>query len=373
MSTIGTAGAIASAEIILAQCERDIKGSAEIIPDGVPESVMPFSWQGNIVRGGTAAKMWRSLGRQTLAMHPEVVREVRMASSSKFPLEMLRTIPYLNPMVVYAEPPELKSWRTEEDQEHWAQYDESTMRLIGFILHGGILGEDRRTHGNQRDAIQAVVDDVTSTHDPAAIALGMVVVFEILDGNGAKLDTEVASFSIPLDGVATLQELVDRQVERFQFSSTRPMTDDRRKWIREVYKVILGTILYLCSTTLDAELVPASATKRLSRTIARKPLSFYRVGWTLGAALTKYRKEQSKGPGSQQGDIAHQQDPQHRKCHFRMQWYGPRTAEACQQMRGTCPCDGRHREWIFIAPYWTHKERLGEVGMNTLRRVPQSA
>jgi hypothetical protein len=27
------------------------------------------------------------------------------------------------------------------------------------------------------------------------------------------------------------------------------------------------------------------------------------------------------------------------------------------------------RRLIFISPYWTHRERLGESGINTMRRV----
>jgi hypothetical protein len=165
---------------------------------------------------------------------------------------------------------------------------------------------------------------------------------------------------------------VDDQVERFTFA-VGSATELKRAWVTEVYKILVGTMLYLCSTVLDAERVPTVTTKHLAKTIARKPLSFYRVGWTLGAALTKYRQAQSRGEGSQQGDLAHQQDPQHRKCHFRMQWYGPRSAHACELMRNTCDCDGRHREWIFIAPYWTHRERLGVAGINTVRRVPKTA
>ena len=105
--------------------------------------------------------------------------------------------------------------------------------------------------------------------------------------------------------------------------------EEKTKWFGHVYKIVMGVVLYLCSTVLDAERVPASATRHLSKTIARKPLSLYRVGWTLGAALTRYRQSIPKGSGSQMGDIRHQQDPQHRKCHFRWQWYGPRNAAPC--------------------------------------------
>lgn len=374
---IGTSDVVKAAESILAQAQRDCDSAVKLIPYGVSEKVMPFAWQGNIIRGATVAKMWRAEGRQTLAMHPEVVREIRMATSSKFPLEMLRTIPYLNPMVVFGEPPVIPSWRFNEVPVEGMEYQETDMRLMGFLLHGRVLDDEGHLEfgfDTAKEAVEFVINDVTTTHNPAAKGLGMVIFFEILDAFGNKIDTEVASFSVPLFGITTLGELVNRQADRFAFSSgmqaDRSRNVKREKWIKEVYKIVMGTMLYLCSTTLDAEKVPAGATKRLARTIARKPLNLYRVGWTLGTALTKYRQERDRANPTQAGDIRHQQDPQHRKAHFRMQWYGPRAAHACERMRNTCFCDGRHREWIFIAPYWTHRERLGETGVNTVRRVP---
>jgi hypothetical protein len=79
------------------------------------------------------------------------------------------------------------------------------------------------------------------------------------------------------------------------------------------------------------------------------------VGWTIGAGLSKARAQRKQyGGNSQQGDITHQQDPQHRKAHFKMQPYGPGRA-----FRRVC----------YISAYWTHRERLGVQGVNTSRKV----
>ena len=364
-----TTGAIRSAEFILRQAMRDADRAALIGEHGLNTPDAPFAWQGNVVRGAEVAKSWRQEGRQTLAIHPGLVDEIRMASSSTFPLELLRAIPYLNPMVVYSEPPVLRSWRANDLPERWLAYTESSMRVVGFFVSGSRRFNDRRErrgYATQAEAIATVKADVVSTHDPDAEAVGMVVFFEILDRLGRSIDVEVASFSVPLEGAATFADLVDAQVERFAFTSERDMTVGKETWIREVYGIILGTLLYLCSTTLETEKVPVRATRHLTHSFARKPLNLYRVGWTLGSALSRYRRErEASGPGSRRG----MQDPQHRKCHFRMQWFGPRGAKPCQQMRGTCPCEGRHREWIFIAPYWTHRELLGDEGVTTVRAV----
>jgi len=381
---ITTSGAIASAEAILLQCERDITWAKDLMPDGWPKEALAQGQQLNIVRGSAVAKMWRAEGRQTLAMHPEVVREVSRASSSKFPMEILRTIPYLNPMVVFADPPIIDSWRKGKAAEEWMQYeDEDHMRLTGFILSGRkdipVLSLDGQSPGFS-DILRAAMNEVTTTHDPDAKTISVLCFFDIYNSAGKKVDGEVASVSIPLDGIYTLKDLVKRQSDFFIFAGNNDGygsgyasgdNSPRKQWITEIYKIVLGVILYLCSTVLDAERVPAVATKHLKRSIARKPLSFYRIGWTLGTALTKYRQSIPKGPGSQVGDLRHQQDPQHRKCHFRMQWYGPRDTYPCELLRG-CGCDGRHRELIFIAPYWTHLERLGVSGINVVRRVSKA-
>lgn len=57
---------------------------------------------------------------------------------------------------------------------------------------------------------------------------------------------------------------------------------------------------------------------------------------------------------SQQLKPGYEQDPQHRRAHFKVVWTGegsmvPKT--------------------VFIEPYWTHREKLGVSGVNTVRRV----
>lgn len=129
-----------------------------------------------------------------------------------------------------------------------------------------------------------------------------------------------------------------------------------RHFVSDSVRVALSCLCYLASTVIDAEAVPRKAVaRRQNRQVERKPMSVYQVGWTIGPALSKYRaqatgKANAEGGGGRGG----QRDPEHRKAHFKMQPYGPGRAL---------------RRLTFIAPYWTHREKLGLVGTNTARRV----
>lgn len=338
-----TDDAVRAAEAMLNVMEKDIKMSPAVLNNDPCFREFSQTFKSNIVRSALVAKLWRSEGRQTLVMHPEVVQACRLASSNKIPVEVLRAIPYQNPMVVFAEPPVLPTWRNTDRQDPKMPYEgEASMRLLGFLCYG----------------IPSLwqFDQPTLTTDPDAPRFGMSAIFQVLDSAGRVIDTETSSFSMAFDRTATLIELVDEQVQRFEFVSLENPVK-ARIFMTEAYKAILTSLMYLASTTLDAEKVPTKATVALGkRTIARKPLSMYRIGWTVGAALTRYRQDRQRENPSQQGDIRHQQDPQHRRAHFKVAWSGP----------------GRSiPKTVFIAPYWTHRERLGLAGINTVRRVPK--
>lgn len=361
MAVNSTGGAIASAEKILRISEHDTRLAAGIKEDPkLSRDLLPPFVRYNAVRSAAVAKQWRRVGRQTLAIHPAVVEETRLATSNKISCEVLRALPYINPMVVYAEPPTVDSWTklTGQDHGHSGLYrsEEAAMRLLGFTTYAFSVKHGMKDEEKLKLSWH---DLVNTTHDPDAEYFGAMVFFEVLDTQGKVIDTEVNSFSFLFSENMTLAELVEDQAGRFAFHTGSTTTNDpnAKKWIRQVLKIILGSLFYLCSTTLDAERVPANATRHLAKTIARKPLSLYRVGWSLGAALTRYRQERrdSENP-SQMGDIRHQQDPQHRRAHFKTVWTGkgslvPKT--------------------VYVAPYWTHVERLGETGINTLRKVPK--
>lgn len=310
----------------------------------------------NIIRSQAVYSAWKEIGRQVLAMHPEVVEEVKVATSDKIPGEVLRTLPYMNPLVVFADPPEFQSWMRKGDKHPATGLKDHKMRLLGFLTYGTTellsLGDTIDANG-PKHAEQLIM----ASNDEDATRFGMLLVFETIDEYGIVQDIEFNTMSVYYADHKTLGETVDGMMTRFHFAGGEEAPADPRykKWMRSIMSTVMGSLFYLCSTTLEAERVPAKASRNLGRSITRKPLSLYRIGWTTGAALTRYRASRV-GYGSEQGDVGHQQDPQHRRSHFKLQ-----------------PCgEGRkERKLIFVSAYWTHKERLGSEGVNTAHKVPR--
>lgn len=334
---------------------------AQLVAEGDPRTsyLDSFSRQ-NIMRTQMVSSTWRKIGRQVLAMHPAVVDEVRVASSDKVPGEILRTLPYLNPLVIYDEPPIFKTWVRAGDQHRLTPKDESSMRLLGFFTFGTSTVTVAGPNGMSR-----VEQRIYPTTDQDADRFGLLLMLEVLDEWGKVVDVEFNTMTLYFSDSLTLAETVDSLIERFHFDSQLTQDDgiseakqkQMRRWLRDVLSTVVGSLFYLCSTVLEAEKVPAKtvAKKMTNKRIARQQMSMYRVGWTMGGALTRARQDRNRANPSEQGDLRHQQDPQHRRAHFKMQPYGP----------------GRSlRKLILVQPYWTHIERLGAEGVNTARRVP---
>lgn len=268
---------------------------------------------------------WETVGRQVLAIHPELVDAIQFSSSSKIVPEVFRTLPYINPMIVFPKPPELFSHTKTEK-----------MRVLGFICYGKTQIPER----------------VVSTHDPEAVSMCAELVIEITGGGEPLFECDYISF--PLDGKPfTLNEAVEGVLSRFSWQHGQD-EKDKNRFMREVVKLTIGSLMYLCSTTLEAERVPRKTVIKSMNPIPRKPFSFYRVGWGIGAALSRSRVTINIDNPSTQLKPGFEQDPQHRKAHFKTVWTGPGSMIP---------------KTVFVAPYWTRLERLGLTGVNTVRKV----
>lgn len=366
---ITSQGSILAAQRILEAISEEAP-VAKMISDGDPRvaNLNAFNRQ-NIVRTQLVMHAWKKIGRQVLAMHPAVVDEVAIATSDKVPGEVLRTLPYMNPLVVYGEPPEFKTWvRPGDSHRLTGNTHEAGMRLLGFLTYGSahVRVNEPILHDNDVKPGVRIEQRIYPSNSTDADRFGIMLILEVLDDVGKTIDIEMTSVTIFFGADQTLAEVVDDLLTRFAWDIDPSGKGDvhkdgqenrrQRKWMREVLAVVVGSLFYLCSTTLEAEKVPTHATRNLGRGITRKPISLYRVGWTTGAALTRYRQSRAAAWNeSGQTDITHQQDPQHRRAHFKMQPCGPRNSE---------------RKLIFVSAYWTHIERLGVAGMNTARAVP---
>ena len=312
----------------------------------------------NITRVNLITHSWRTVGRQVLDIHPEIVEEVRVAGSDKIPTEILRTLPYLNPMVVFADPPVFNTWMGEGDQRlfNFDHAKETSMRLLGFLTCGISEAIVQGQGGQMR-----VEQRIQNTSAPEADRFGLVLVLEPLDELGRGLPMEFNTVTLHMKQTRTFSETIDAVLRGFRWNDGQggEASSQQRRWMRDVMSVVIGSLFYLCSTTLEAEPVPSKfVAKRIPKRVVRAPLSYFQVGWKTGAALSRLRQQrQSSWKESEQGDLGHQQDPQHRKAYYAIRWTGPREGPRVPKL-------------TFVSAYWTHVERLGEAGTNTARTVP---
>lgn len=329
MSANATTGGLKSAQRVVAALDTERK-SLELFKERYPRpNDAPPKYRQEVpgwMVSTAVLKLWRAQGRQALFIHPGLVDTLRMSSSAKITPEVFRTLPYLEPLVVFPEPFTVKSHTSAE-----------TAKALGFF-----------TYGKTADGRQ------TSTHDPDASAFGAYVLLDITPEGHTEPVIECDAVSFPMVGESyTLAEAVDRLEESFRWSVAADNTDSARKFIQGLLTLVIGSVMYLCSTTIEAEKVPRKVVAKTLGT-PRVPFSAYRVGWNIGAALNAARKSVTVDDPSQQPKSGFEQEPQHRRAHFKTVWTGE---------------GSRVPKTVFIAPYWTHTEKLGVEGVNTARPV----
>jgi hypothetical protein len=298
-------------------------------------------------------KLWRTQGRQVLSMHPGLAAEVALATSTKIEPEVFRTLPYRDPLVVFPGGIEVPSWKPNE-----------RARFLGFFTHGRSSASFTRPVSRTRADLETEFDatvGVTSTHDPAARRFSLVMINEVTFSDGGPTVFEFNRISFPLDTAQTLGEHIDRVTSNYGWDESgalgthrKPGSTDklRRAFMRAQLSLVLGSVMYLCSTVLDAEAVPKSRIKRAWGTTTRQVPNLINVGWRIGPALSAARAEARLKEAS---DLPGRSLPPHqRRAHFKTVWTGPGR---------TVP------KTVFIAPYWVHKEYMHLVDTKTVRAV----
>lgn len=338
-----TKDAIRIAEDMLDTCDFEERLAARVETDrDFRKHLKENNFRTNLVTLPNNAQVianWRHEGRQCLAMSPDLMDVITNATTVSVVTETLATLPYINPMVTFPVPLYIPAWEQ-------ASGGTESLRVLGFILHGVTAG---------RTAI-------VSTHDPETEYFAALVICQVLNEAGQVIDHQLDRISLPLnDPGADIHDVARAALEQYVWdheaekSLPRAKGYVREQFIAKLYQIIIASVMYLCSTTLEAETVPRRQLRGMKPGAARhKSIDLIKVGWNMGAALTKARREWEANNAPDIGGRS--QGPQHRRCHFKTVWSGPG-----RTIPKTC----------FVAPYWTKRELLGEKGTNTVRVVPR--
>lgn len=328
-----TSTAIGVAEEFLALLADDVRQAAEIA-DLVGMDNLPAERQYHVLGAELndhIGGLWRSEGRQIMIMHPELVAAVGAAKGDVV-AEVLRALPYRNPLVCLGDPIQVA---TDPDAG-------TVGHLAGFFCFG-------RSDTGDYAGTEALI----GTHDPDSIRFGVLALITIRDQQtGELIDAEFNRLSIPLSAqpqdIAALSADIVRRGHFTDFNGNRSGASE---YIEIALRHILGTLMYLCSTTLDTETIPSSRARKVKTgAIARnKPPKLLKVGWRLGPALTNVRREVEASRGTGTG---RKQRPQQRSAHFKIVW---------TEKGRTTP------RLTFIAPYMTGAKGLTENTMHIAR------
>lgn len=328
MSATSTANGLKTARRVVAELDDELRSMERAKERYTHDADVPSDIRAMIPGWASSSfvlNQWRARGRQALLIHEGLMDEIRLSTSSKVIPEVFRTLPYLDPLIVFPEPPVLHSHAVGD-----------TLRALGFFCHS------RTPDGKP-----------SSTHDPEAVTFCAYAVVEGTTAEG-EVFTECDNISFPMDGEPfTLGEAVNRLVNTFHWENRSELDDTKaRRFMRDLSRTVIGSVMYLASTTLEAERVPRKAVSKTLGT-SRAPLSAYRIGWTIGASLSASRKAVGRDTPTSQTE-GREQEPQHRRAHFKTVWTGEGSSTP---------------KTMFIAPYWTHLEKLGNQGVNTARPV----
>jgi len=306
-----------------------------------------------VVHCNRVETLWRGEGRQVLSMNLGLVAEVRMATSAKIVPEVFRTLPYRDPLVVFPGGIDIPSWK-----------DGETMRCLGFFTHGRIdhthnnSGVVRRHPTMTADESFDEAVTITSTHDANSEVFSVIIV-NVAERPGHEPMYEYNRISFPLDQPSTFKEIVDQKVSNYGWDTSGrngtwtggdPIA--QQAFMRSQLSLTRGSVMYLCSTVLDAEVVPKSRVKRAWGSQHRQVPNLINVGWRIGPALSAARvaarqKEASNLPGRSL-------PPHQRRAHFKTVWTGQGRSIA---------------KTVFISPYWVHRELMHLVDTKTVRPV----
>ncbi|WP_280426787.1 hypothetical protein [Nocardia carnea] len=295
-----------------------------------PTVVLPPADMSNIVHPAAIAQLWRTSSRIACLVDPTLAQEVRGATSDTLPTDVFRSLPYINPLIVFADP--IPCTTT----------DNRPAKLLGFYVYG--------LTGHGTDTVAFCTTDTSPSH------LGILAVLQ--ETHGAYIQHEMNRLAIPMDvDRLTLPEYITHAAQNHpvDFLTALGATEQSiRTGIESILRPALSALLYLC--TKDADLdeqqprlhtgKPGQAKKKKSgQKKTSKQRSFVYVGWRLGAKLRRYLAAAERGAtSSPTTHTGRTQPPRQRASHFKTVWVNADT--------------GKKPKTVFVLPYWIHRDQI---------------
>jgi hypothetical protein len=276
-------------------------------PGGVPMPADRF-WSHQIrmtAQEVASHQIWERC-RVLCEIHPGLSAELRASDSDAFPPEVLRRLPYPNPMVFLAEPLDITLAAGEPG------------RLVGWYVNA---------HTPTRHACD--------TTDERARYLYFTVLSEVLTDGGADVDDwDLSRVTLPLyGGDTTINDLVETTLKGFAWEpAVGGQTPElQRSFMSTILHVVVPHMLYLCSQTLDTRPKPLKpgrpARRQRGRTRPAEPQVDRRlIGFRIGPELAAQdRWEATAEQGEPRGSHGRHRPPAPhiRRAHFHTYRVGP--------------------------------------------------
>lgn len=269
--------------------------------------------------------LWRKQGRLAYDVHPEMVNSLyRSDLKGKIPGNIFSRLGHINPMIPLPHP-----WPVK--------FAAGATGLIRAFFITGHIGRA-----------------FCPTTDPQSEGLCIVPWIDTVPDAPTYHDVITPVFILPIQEDAfTLDDIIKKS---YDWQGVAEGTPESRRLIKQILPGAVTLLTYLCCKNADIEAPPPSPTKGKRRQAPPRDPFYVRVGWYIGPKLHaarvrsagRIRDGVSVPSGVEYG-------PQHRAGHMRTVWVGP----------------GRKKnEVIWVDPYWTKLDMLGEDGEPVTQVVP---
>lgn len=163
----------------------------------------------------------------------------------------------------------------------------------------------------------------------------------------------------PLPSFGHASTLDDMMEQSYQWHGTEERTPQSRKLIKQILPGAITLLTYLCCKNADIEKPPPLPVKGKRHQAPPRDPYYVRVGWYVGPKLHAARARtigRSRDGVSIPSGVEY--GPQHRVGHMKTVWVGPGRTKS---------------ESIWVDPYWTKLDQLGEDEEPVTQVVPVDA